>query len=1455
MFSNSTKFDIKIPNSIDKVKSRKVSLPFQKKDKSEEKIVIIFDYLHRSDSKLGKLCSGVTKDFMKMIDSRTKRRTGKSIFDYSVCTINYSHFVEDKTVEDGKEDEDSTGGIEKVIDSLNTKRLLEFLKVIKPTRVICIGQKSFNVMRKYYVKDYVQQISYTSLLGIPKLAKFDDLEFSLIPMLNINMLCSYTTSRETYLIGYFSRCWDNVVLGKVRYKANISHKNLKCIKINTLEKFDKMLAILKKKSCVAIDTESSSLNRVANTMLTIQFAYSADKAFFLPYKHYDTPFTSKDLEYIKNKLAEYFLESANKLHIYCNANFDIPLIRKELEIPFYPTEIWDVQAGEYALDENMVELATATGNGYYNLGNLAIQYGFDGYHRGKFGKEDRVGISKVTLDTPGLVEYACYDVSLLIAIREQQLLRAAEEKHAKYENVVKNLIGNTIHTFSTMNVNGILIDQPYLWGLSSSNSPINQEVLKMEDALLSSEEIRKAEKLIGKDSNIPTSTLFGDVIKRTTFSLRKKLHLRTLFFKVLKLEPINVGADGPSLDKEFQEEYRDNPLVSAYTNLNKAKKIRDAFVKSLIKIVSKNEDAKLTGRIRSSYKYLMVVTGRTSSTDPNLQQIPAHGKLAGYIKRAFVASPGTIFIKVDYSAHEVRGLALVGNDKVLAGAFQRGLDLYDEYLKNPTPYALKKHAEEGDIHIINACFFFGLKPHEVTKLIRQSVKAVVFGLIYGRSAPSIAAALGRPLEEVEDVMKKFFARFRDGAKWLKGTVEFARKNAFVEAPTGLRRHLWPYLLPQTNETKRDYESLAAACDRRANNCIVGSSLITTNYGLVPISALVGKEFSVQTVSGKYVPAGICIPKGKKNVMNVSTKSGFSITGTPDHEVLVLRDKAVLKWVAIQDLRIGDYMCAKKSYESTNGVPLEPTATFKKKKLTPELALCLGYMWAEGSQGSYSRTERYTFSNGDEFVLNDFASNWEKVSTVKFKNFGDNSNGTTILVANSTKLHKDMQFIGAVMEKQNVRYTPDVILAANKECVAAYLQGLFEGDGYVATKHVGIELSSLQLLRETKLLLTQFGIASEIYKRREAGPSKIRGIDCNVNESWCLNIVGSNVDLFREHIGFRSERKQERLVEISEGKRRFESRSNAIPGLSSLIDEAKSKLSKFSSSYKGKRINLGGAKPDTAKLNTPEFVESIEHILGSKKARRVERLRRFNLRFDPIVDIHDSGEQEVFDICVPEKEHFVANGLVIHNSPIQGMGSGIGYSAARFLENWTFSRFKKWSLKHKKLPIRNQNMVHDSMEHEVEYSHIGYALEMIQHSLTKGVQSYCIDKFGMKFPVDLSIEMDIGGALDNVEKWDGSIQSLYNLLKSTLEFQRDEMKYDVDVEKVLTKVFTGYLPQFLVDQAYAGYFEQAELYGLKVDKKLAAKNRAELKRQYDEMEAAKKAKAEAEAKAKAATAKS
>ena len=114
-------------------------------------------------------------------------------------------------------------------------------------------------------------------------------------------------------------------------------------------------------------------------------------------------------------MREYFIENKNESHIYANANFDIPLIRNALEFPFYPTEIWDVQAGEYALDENIFELASVCGDnhGYYGLGNMCIQYGFHGYISGKFGKEDRSGISKSSLSTPGLIEY-CFAANTLV---------------------------------------------------------------------------------------------------------------------------------------------------------------------------------------------------------------------------------------------------------------------------------------------------------------------------------------------------------------------------------------------------------------------------------------------------------------------------------------------------------------------------------------------------------------------------------------------------------------------------------------------------------------------------------------------------------------------------------------------------------------------------------------------------------------------------------------------------------------------------------------------------------------------------------------------------------------------------------------------------------------------------------------------------------------------------------
>ena len=349
MFVKVTNYDVSLPTSIDRLKSRSIKLPYKKIENSKERVLLIFDNAHRSDITKNTLASGIIGDFIRMVDAKCKANTGNSIFTQSVFTINYSYAYEDQgSVETADtEKDDNSGDIEKIIEKINTQRVLKFIASIKPTKIVALGRKSFLFLRQFYTDNYLQQVAWASMLGVPKPVDINGHVCKLIAMLNPNIICQYTTSREPYLIGYFCRSWENVVIGKLRFDANIRPDSVKVVFVDTIQKFDKLLALLYSQKEVAIDTETTSLFRVANTMLTIQFAFDKKKAFFLPYKHYDTPFSAKELTYIKEKLSEYFLTNQNTLHLYCNANFDIPIIRKEFELPIYQNTIWDVQAGEY----------------------------------------------------------------------------------------------------------------------------------------------------------------------------------------------------------------------------------------------------------------------------------------------------------------------------------------------------------------------------------------------------------------------------------------------------------------------------------------------------------------------------------------------------------------------------------------------------------------------------------------------------------------------------------------------------------------------------------------------------------------------------------------------------------------------------------------------------------------------------------------------------------------------------------------------------------------------------------------------------------------------------------------------------------------------------------------------------------------------------------------------------
>lgn len=171
--------------------------------------------------------------------------------------------------------------------------------------------------------------------------------------------------------------------------------------------------------------------------------------------------------------------------------------------------------------------------------------------------------------------------------------------------------------------------------------------------------------------------------------------------------------------------------------------------------------------------------------------------MAKYIKRLLISSPGHLIIKVDYSAHEVRGWSIISGDEGVAGVFEQGAKLRKQFRFVPDPYIAKRLEYEGDVHKINASYFFGIPIYEVVKDIRNAVKTVIFGLIYQQGDEGLAASTKRPVEEIGEIKGKFLDRFPVGLKWFDKIKKFARKNYFVESPLGRRRNLFAFLLDDT----------------------------------------------------------------------------------------------------------------------------------------------------------------------------------------------------------------------------------------------------------------------------------------------------------------------------------------------------------------------------------------------------------------------------------------------------------------------------------------------------------------------------------------------------------------------------------------------------------------------------------------------------------------------------------
>ena len=246
------------------------------------------------------------------------------------------------------------------------------------------------------------------------------------------------------------------------------------------------------------------------------------------------------------------------------------------------------------------------------------------------------------------------------------------------------------------------------------------------------------------------------------FNLNSPKQLGVALFEKLGLPAKKKTKSGYSTNAETLEKLRGtDPIISLILDYRQLSKLRSTYTEGLLKVADEK------GRVHTTFTQTVTATGRLSSVEPNLQNIPVRTELGRELRRFFVAPQGKKLIDADYSQIELRLLACISGDQNMINAFQNGVD----------------------IHTVTASQVFGVPPEAVTPEMRKSAKAVNFGIVYGISAFSLSEDLGVTRAEADDYIKSYFRTYPGIERYLSETVERAKREGYVTTLSGRRRSI------------------------------------------------------------------------------------------------------------------------------------------------------------------------------------------------------------------------------------------------------------------------------------------------------------------------------------------------------------------------------------------------------------------------------------------------------------------------------------------------------------------------------------------------------------------------------------------------------------------------------------------------------------------------------------------
>ncbi|MDO7543925.1 MAG: DNA polymerase I [Gammaproteobacteria bacterium] len=480
---------------------------------------------------------------------------------------------------------------------------------------------------------------------------------------------------------------------------------------------------LNKCSAFAIDTETSSLDTMTADLLGISLSCEEGEGCYIPIQHsYEGMPEQLSLNTIVKILGEAISNNQTKL-VGQNLKFDLPILNRHgIKVTEF---LGDTMLMSYVLN------STGTRHGLDRMAVHYLQYQPMKYEEVAGSASKQINFAQVEI--PAATFYAAEDAD--ITFRLFNLLDKKLQKEPKLINLLKTLEYPMLKSLLRVETNGAKINTNML---AEYSKELGLKIDKLS---------KTAFKMAGEEFNM-------DSPKQLVEILYNKLEL-----PVLKKTPKGQPSTNEDTLQRLAEEYELPKVIIQYRGLAK---LKSTYTDSLINI--QHPDTK---RIHTSYQQAVTSTGRLSSTEPNLQNIPIKTAEGRKIREAFVAEKGNVLISADYSQIELRIMAHLSGDKNLTHAFNNNID----------------------VHSATASEIFDVPLEEITTDHRRSAKAINFGLIYGMSAFGLTRQLGIPRHEAQAYLDTYFERYTGVREYMDSTKELAKQNLYVETILGRKLHV------------------------------------------------------------------------------------------------------------------------------------------------------------------------------------------------------------------------------------------------------------------------------------------------------------------------------------------------------------------------------------------------------------------------------------------------------------------------------------------------------------------------------------------------------------------------------------------------------------------------------------------------------------------------------------------